>query len=248
MTTPLLVVLLVALALGALVAAVQRWRIARLSARQAELERTVAAAVRDLGAANRELEARNQALHRLNDVKSEFLGAAAHDLKNPLGVVIGLSEILIEELEELRGTQPALAAELSARAAAIRTSAEHMSTLVGQLLDTVALESGQVRLHRQRVEMGRLAARVAEAHRPRARAKDIALHVEVDGTCAATVDPDRAWEIVDNLVSNALKFSPPGRQVWVRARPAAEGVRVEVQDEGPGLTAEDRARAFGRFQ
>src|SRR5207245_9256651 len=118
-------------------------------------------------AAHRELESRNEALRRLNDVKSEFLGAAAHDLKNPLGVVIGLSEIVIEELEQLRDREPALAAELSARAAVIRTSAEHMSTLVGQLLDTVALESGPVRPHRQGGDVGRRAAVVAEVHPPR---------------------------------------------------------------------------------
>jgi len=220
-----LATLVIVVSLVALIAVVERWR-----------------------AAHRELESRNEALRRLNDVKSEFLGAAAHDLKNPLGVVIGLSEIVIEELEQLRDREPALAAELSARAAAIRTSAEHMSTLVGQLLDTVALESGPVRLHRQRVDVGRLAAVVAESHRARAAAKEIALHVDVDGICLASVDPDRAWEIVDNLVSNALKFSPPGRRVWVRAQRGACGVRVEVRDEGPGLTAADRERAFGRFQ
>jgi signal transduction histidine kinase len=235
--------------LGTAVAGVGRWRMGRLFARQAELEQAIQAAVRDLAAANRELEARNQALRRLNDVKSEFLGAAAHDLKNPLGVVMGLSEILIEQLEDMRAREPALAAEVIERAGLIRTSAEHMSVLVGQLLDTVALESGQVRLRPQRVDVSSLAAAVVDAHRPRAAVKRIALDLETRGPCSARLDPDRAWEILDNLVSNALKFSPSGSRVWVRVAPRdGGGVGLEVKDEGPGLTAADRERVFGRFQ
>jgi signal transduction histidine kinase len=243
-----LALLFLALAAAAAAVGVARWRLRRMTARQARLEQVIAAATRDLATANAALAASNEELRRLNDVKSEFLGSAAHDLKNPLGVVIGLSEILMEQLEEARAEMPARSAELLERVTLIRTCAEHMSVLVAQLLDTVALESGQVRLRRQKVDMGRLAASVTEAQRIRAAAKRIDIALEEGGACWADVDPDRAWEILDNLVSNAVKFSPPGRRVWVRAATKDGAVRLEVADEGPGLTEDDRQRLFGRFQ
>jgi signal transduction histidine kinase len=235
--------------LGAAVAVLERWRLGRIYARQAQLEKAIAAAVADLASANRELESRNEALLRLNDVKSEFLGAAAHDLKNPLGVVMGLSEILVEQLQELRAQHPAAVAELTERAILIRDCAEHMSVLVGQLLDTVALEAGQVRLRRQRVDVAGIAREVVGAHAARAREKDIALTLEAAGEGPCAVDPDRVWEILDNLISNALKFSPRERAVVVRVSAGeAGGVRLEVEDQGPGFTDADRQRVFGRFQ
>ena len=156
-------------------------------------------------------------------------------------MVIGLSEILLEELEDLRAREPAVADELAARAAAIRTAAEHMSTLVGQLLDTVAWKAGRCASAARTSTWGGWRRRTARARRP-SRSRCTSTWT---GPAWRDVDPDCAWEILDNLMSNALKFSPRERQVWVRTRRGAGGVRVEVKDEGPGLTAGESSTGLG---
>jgi signal transduction histidine kinase len=245
-------VVALAVGLGILAALAERWRIQRLMTHQAELERRIEEAVRAVAEANQALLEKNAELERLNEIKTEFLGIAAHDIKNPLGVVLGLSEILVEQAEGMRKSAPDMAESLVQRASLMHHSAQHMANLVTQLLDTVALESGKVQLAQQPVALDEVAATVVQAHQLTALRKQISISLASHGDCSVQADPERVWEVFENLLTNAIKFSPAGRQIWVSVDECTDAgrraVRFAVRDEGPGLTARDKERVFGRFQ
>lgn len=183
----------------------------------------------------------NQKLRDLNDEKNEFLGIAAHDLRSPLNQIIGAAQLVLAD--------PALAGGESAEMVEIiQRAAEHMNQLVVNLLDANAIERGEMRLNPQNCDMGALAADVVSAHQPRAHAKQQALVFTPPGPLPAIrADRDSLLQVIDNLISNAIKYSPRGKTVRVRVLSKGHRVRCEVCDEGPGLTAADMKRLFGKF-
>jgi signal transduction histidine kinase len=89
---------------------------------------------------------------------------------------------------------------------------------------------------------------VVETQRPHATIKQQTIHLESEASSVVVlVDPSLAVQVLENLISNAVKYSPPGKSIFVRLKKHAQGVRVEVQDEGPGLSAEDQKKLFGKF-
>jgi signal transduction histidine kinase len=91
-------------------------------------------------------------------------------------------------------------------------------------------------------------SQVIETQRPHATAKQQTIHLQTEPTPAtAILDPGVILQILENLVSNAVKYSPPGKEIFVRLKKLPNGVRVEVQDQGPGLSSEDQKKLFGKF-
>jgi signal transduction histidine kinase len=185
------------------------------------------------------LAQRNAELQRLDQEKNEFLGIAAHDLKNPLNAIRGYTQLLLEE-----DVGPEESREVLGK---VLRSTQRMFDLVCNLLDVNAIERGEVRPTLSDLSLSELASRVSEPHQRAASAKEQRLVIEAEGPAMARADATLAHQVVDNLVSNAVKYSPRGKRITVRVRAVAQSVRLEVQDEGPGLTAEDRARLFGKF-
>lgn len=196
-----------------------------------------------------QLQAANEQLRRANQLKTRFLATAAHDLKNPLGGLLLLADQLRMEAET--GIQTAA---IPAQATRIRDAAQRMLNIINSLLDTAVQEMGEVTAHFEVANLGDLVHDVVKANEPYAASKDIRLHYQetLGGACWGQVDRLRLSQAIDNLVNNAIKYSPLGRNVWVEVAPhlvgGEERVRIEVRDEGPGLTAEDQAQAFGLFQ
>lgn len=223
-----------------------RWRLARLQAQNRLLAAQVAAATaglearaRELDEANRRLAHANQHLGDLNEQKNRMLGIAAHDLRSPLGTV----DLYAQALEE----EP-LSPEARPMVEKIRALVRHLVGLVQQILDTSRIDAGTLDLDLRPVDLGALMEELLPAHQPRALAKGQSIRVEAaSGLPAVLADPLRLRQVLDNLVGNALKFMPPGppeRTVRIRL---GEGL-VEIQDEGPGFSAEDQAKVFGHFQ
>ncbi|MBF0310477.1 MAG: hybrid sensor histidine kinase/response regulator [Magnetococcales bacterium] len=182
----------------------------------------------------------NRALQELNQVKNRFLGMAAHDLRNPLVSIRGMSELLQSVAlpeEKRRGFLHT-----------IQQVANQMLTLVNDLLDVAAIESGHFDMVPQEHNLSRLAAERAELIGFAAREKGISLMVEMGQVPDSRFDPDRMAQVLDNLLSNAVKFSRPGTRVLLRTLALAEHLAVEVDDQGPGLSADDLGRLFGTFQ
>ena len=187
-----------------------------------------------------ELKHARQRLREMNDEKNEFMGIAAHDLRSPLNAVKGYSEMILED--------PALGGENATLAQRIHEAATRMAEMVQNLLDANRIERGEMKLNLATTDLCPVLAAVVEAQRPGAVAKQQMLHLQSESPPVnALVDPGVMAQIVENLVSNAVKYSPPGKNIFVRLKQEAQAVRIEVQDEGPGLSAEDQKKLFGKF-
>ena len=120
--------------------------------------------------------------------------------------------------------------------------------MVQKLLDANALERGEVQLNLAPIEFSSALTSVVEAYRPRAAAKQQTIDLQNETAPIAVVaDRNLIVQVLENLVSNAVKYSPPGKNIHVRLKKLPEVIRCEVQDEGPGLSAEDQKKLFGKF-
>lgn len=181
-------------------------------------------------------------------LKSRLLQIAAHDLKAPLAAVTA-SAARIEQRADQTSTVVTLARN-------IRTDAVHMGGLVREFLDSAAIEAGRLQLHRAPVDLALVARDSVEDYRPLAEQKRqrIALDPEAAAAAAAgelprvLADATRLRQILDNLIVNALKFTPPEGAVNLGLGRTGRWVYVEVRDSGPGLKPEDLAKMFQPFQ
>ncbi|MEO5365573.1 MAG: hybrid sensor histidine kinase/response regulator [Magnetococcus sp. WYHC-3] len=179
-------------------------------------------------------------LRELNDQKNHLLGMAAHDLRNPVNTIRGFSEILLQE--ELTADERREFLQI------IHRLSHSMLTLINDLLDVTIIESGRLDLRLSPGDLGDLLADRLPPHVIAAHGKGIRLHSEVNEHLAIPYDANRMGQVLDNLVGNAIKFSPPGTTVTVTVGRVPSGMVLEVRDQGPGLTEEDRTRLFGTFQ
>ncbi len=197
-------------------------------------------ALAELEEAHARLARSNAALSEASQMKTELLGIAAHDMKNPLQSIMGCAELILGDPTQTRPTHE--------KAGIIYRSSKRMLGLVSQLVETSVLESGQMTLQKRTVDLGQSAEAVVAANEQQARHKEQRLLAEIEPGCLVEGDEDRLREAIDNLVSNAIKYSQHGREVRIRVRRAGARVRLEVQDQGPGIAERDRPRLFGKFQ
>lgn len=184
------------------------------------------------------LRRQNDQLQQLNAEKDEFLAIAAHDLKSPLGGIQRACEIIAD-----KQTDADFARELARDMA---QSASRMFHLVTRLLDLRRV--GQPAEPLAPCNVSELARSIHAEALPKATGKQIALVIDLPAEpVRALGDPVRISQILDNLLSNALKFSPSGRRVTVAVAHDDAGPSLAVADEGPGIAAEERERMFQKF-
>jgi signal transduction histidine kinase len=181
-----------------------------------------------------ELMESNEDLAHLNNEKTEFLGIAAHDLRNPLSVVIGFSEML-----QMDGVYSPVKCGKE-----IGQAGRRMLDLINDLLDANAIEEGRYAEKLEPSEL-RLLIKTSLHHLQTASArKQIALEF-VDGPpCWASADGKAALQIFDNLISNALKYSPIGGRVRLSVEGARGWVEFRIKDQGPGISEDDQKKLF----
>jgi len=192
---------------------------------------------------NQEIENKNQELVKLNQEKSEFLQIAAHDLKNPLSVIRGLAEDMMEYYELTSKD------EVIDSISMIHNSAQQMFNLITNLLDVNVIETGRMKLSLDKVDILFILKKLIKSHQERAKAKKIILNFTIakNNTYIAFADAGLARQILDNLISNAIKYSPHGKNVFIRLLHTSHIIRCEIQDEGPGLSEADQKQLFGKF-
>lgn len=190
---------------------------------------------------NIHLEAANENLIVLNQEKNEFLGIAAHDLKNPLNAIRGLADMILMYGDEMDEGQ-----KLEFLTSIVNSS-ERMFDLIKNLLDVNAMENGGIQLQPVHLDITGVVETLLDHYGQRAANKSLVIRREYHGALMVAVDEQAVAQIFDNLVSNAIKYSPPGRTITVRIQEREKVARIEVQDEGPGLTPEDRQKLFGKF-
>jgi signal transduction histidine kinase/CheY-like chemotaxis protein len=208
------------------------------------LEERVAARTQDLTNANRRLTAQWARLRQANSFKSEILGTVAHDLKNPLGVILGRTEIL----KEMISGAGALDQNIDAQIAYIRVAANRLTEMVDDLVSDAMADALDITIRREPIDISVLVQEVAEANQPIATRKEQSITVVAPPDHAAMCDSDRIRDAIDNLVSNAIKYSPIGGAIDLLVAREGDGILVQVRDQGAGLSPEDISRLFGRFQ
>ncbi|MFO1488872.1 MAG: HAMP domain-containing sensor histidine kinase [Verrucomicrobiota bacterium] len=185
-----------------------------------------------------ELAVSNERLVYLNSEKDEFLGIAAHDLKNPLTVIAGSAELVMMSRDQ------AMIDKLSRN---IIGAATRMRDLIGNLLDVNAIEQGKFTSNIEPCDLSALARQSVENNQASATRKQIQLHLGFSPGVQALADRNAALQILDNLISNALKYSPSQTTVQVIVENRSGKAVVSVKDEGPGISEADQKKLFGKF-
>jgi signal transduction histidine kinase/CheY-like chemotaxis protein len=216
----------------------------QLQAANTRLEDRVAQRTKDLTAANRRLAAQWARLRQANTFKSEILGTVAHDLKNPLGVILGRTEIM-KEMIAAAGTPDD---NMLAQIAYVRNAANQLTEMVDDLVSDAMADALDITIRREPVDLAVLVQEVADANRPLASRKQQTITVSAPPDHIASCDADRIRDAIDNLVSNAIKYSPLGGTIDLLVGRSADAISVEIRDQGAGLSPEDISRLFGRFQ
>jgi PAS domain S-box-containing protein len=179
-----------------------------------------------------------------NRLKSEFLANMSHELRTPLNGVIGFAELM------LSGKTGPLAAVHAEYLGDILTSAKHLLQLINDVLDLAKIEAGKSELRLEAVDLSKLVSEVCDVLRTLVARKRMDLRVEVDPSFTDVVlDPGKFKQVLYKYFSNALKFTPDEGQVAIRLRgQGSEWLRLEVEDTGIGIRAEDFSRLFVEFQ
>ncbi len=181
-------------------------------------------------------------LSAANAAKNKFLGMAAHDLRNPLAVILGFSELLSE------GSVGPLAAEQLELISKIHQASEAMLDLVNELLDVAVIEAGELKLRPVPCNLTALVKECASLRNIDATKKKTQIVLCTPPAPPwATVDSAKMKQVVDNLISNAVKYSPPGSLVTVTIQGDERNCGFSVRDQGPGIPDNERDRLFRDF-
>lgn len=208
----------------------------------------VMSAIRDVSERKRfekALQEKNLELEQANQAKDRFLASMSHELRTPLNAVIGFTGTL------LMGLPGELNAEQTHQLEIVRSNARHLLALINDLLNLAKIEAGKVQLNPEPTECGSLVRETAASLQPMAQAKGLQLQVQVpDEAVVFSTDRRALNQIMLNLANNAIKFTDTGHvllKLATRDSGVGRGIEFEVEDTGPGISAEEQAALFGAF-
>lgn len=206
--------------------------------KNAELEK----AYRKLNIINEEMEHKNTLLEQLNREKNQLLGMAAHDLRNPLSIIQGFSQLIIERLKVSNDEE---SVKMLGR---IKHSSSFMLQLINDLLDVSTIEAGEINLHISRFDLVSFLDEVIFLVSKLALAKQITLvkncsleSLEISG------DRNKIEQVFTNLLTNAIKFSNPSSEVNISLEANDKEIIFSIQDQGAGIPVEERDKLFKPF-
>lgn len=188
-----------------------------------------------------ELARVNMALYESNRLKGDFLSTMSHELRTPLNSIIGFSEVLLNA-ENLSDKQHRYAGN-------IMTSGQQLLALINDVLDLAKAESGKMRFHPEPVQVGELCEQVLAMHRQAADKKNVELRLTVPPDLPPVKqDAGKLRQVLANLISNAIKFTPEGGRVTLSAVVADNELSLTVEDTGVGIAAEEQESVFDKFR
>jgi PAS domain S-box-containing protein len=199
-------------------------------------------AERDREALLTQTQEQNERLRKLDRMKDEFIALVSHELRTPLTSICGYLELLLQD--DVMAALPE--AQLN-WLQVIDRNAERLLRLVEDLLLTAQASAGKLALEKAELDVAAVVAQAVQAGTPVAAARGISLTCATEALPLANGDRQRIGQVVDNLVSNALKFTPAGGTVDVRAYPHRSAVRIEVTDTGMGISDDEQSQLFERF-
>lgn len=196
----------------------------------------------ELSSALGEVRALNERLEHLNKEKNDVIGVVAHDLKSPLS---GMR--MVASLVKSHHTRMPVA-EVEQQLEGIEQTTDRMLTIVNNLLDVHAIEAGESYAVQEEIDVVGLVERLVGEYREAAAQKGIGISIEQpDSRVVVVGSRDALQQAVANLVSNAVKFSPHGKYIVVRILVQQSNVRIEIQDEGPGMSKKEQSQLFQKF-
>ncbi|MEO8060678.1 MAG: PAS domain S-box protein [Burkholderiales bacterium] len=181
---------------------------------------------------------------RANRAKSEFLSRMSHELRTPMNAILGFGQLLVSD------TLHPLAEQQRAHVGEILRGAHHLLNLINEVLDLALVETGKLQVSLEPVQMAELLQECMGLLHPLARAGGIDVKVLDEAGCACFVlaDRTRLKQVLLNLVSNAIKYNRPGGHVHIACVAAAQSLRINISDNGPGLSPQQAARLFQAFE
>jgi two-component system, sensor histidine kinase and response regulator len=188
------------------------------------------------------LAQRNAELDQLNKTKNKFLGIAAHDLRNPIGIINMLSLLFRDEFDDCPRQEVLEGLDMMFKASEI------MLNLVNDLLDVSAIENGNLNLNCQPGSLLELVQSRLNLSRFHAEHKNIRIESKLMEIPEYSFDANRLGQVFDNLIGNAIKFSPPETTIWVRLEVIDGTPCFSVRDQGPGFDKDDWNNLFKEFQ
>jgi PAS domain S-box-containing protein len=195
----------------------------------------------DAEAAQQALAEQNERLRELDRLKDEFISLVSHELRTPLTSIRGYLELLLD------GGAGELSDDQARFLAVVDRNSKRLMHLVGDLLFLAQIEAGKLALDLSEVDLNHVVAECVEAAQPMADEKRIKLSATLEPIPAMVGDGERLGQVLDNLVSNALKFTDEGGSVSIRISSADDEAVVEVEDNGIGIAPEEQAQLFDRF-
>lgn len=188
-----------------------------------------------------EILQKNEELVSLNNEKNNLISIVAHDLKSPLNQIkalIGLIKLTAGELDE----------ETQKYIDTIEHSATRLNEMIGKILDIEAIESQKLNISIERFNISELLLSCVERFKINAEAKEIELTHNITSNLQSELDAGFTNQVFENLISNAIKFSPKFLKIHVSLKQSEQLITICVRDEGPGLSEEDQKKLFGKYQ
>ncbi len=209
----------------------------------ARLERKIMSQVRDLEQKNSDLARQNEELSRITQQRDDFLNMAVHDMRSPLGNILGFVDLLREH-DKVRGE-----ADLSKVIRVIERQARTMLELINDILDISKIHSGKLEITLLPCDVPNLLKEAQVANQLLAQGKGIEIILQSPASLPKVQgDIRRLMEILNNLISNAIKYSARARRVWLGAESHPGEVRIYVRDEGQGIPEREIPKLFAMFQ
>ena len=184
-----------------------------------------------------ELQAQRASVLSLNSLKDDLIAQLAHDFKGPLTTILGFTDLLSEDALQGNDAQDALQT--------IRQSVTRLATLANDTLALSRIEQGDLNVSADPVNVIDVVKEAIEAHRTE---REISLQIEARDAAAVRADPSRLRQVFDNLIGNAVKYSPGGDPVEVRVTQTESAIRIAVRDRGIGVPANEMKAIFERFR
>jgi signal transduction histidine kinase len=179
-------------------------------------------------------------LAEANRFKTELLSLAAHDLQSPLQAIMGFAQ-LIQQTD-------GMPRHVEKKIINIIHASENMNRLIADLLDTAAMEQSKISVTKIPVAIAELAENVVTQYQQQANTKNQTIHFFADQPCVVETDADKLQRVLENLISNAVKYSPKDKSIWVMVAEVRGAVQLSVRDNGQGIMEAEKEKLFRKFQ
>lgn len=188
----------------------------------------------------RSLRLQQNELAEINRSKNQFIGIVAHDLRNPVISIRGFSELMLKDSDNLNKDHVEFLG-------IIHSTSRNMLAMINDLLDISLIDSGKLEVVKQPSSLKKLLEERILLNRMQAAQKKITMYYKLADLPKISVDPNRIGQAVDNLISNAIKYSPYGAKIHIVLKRENNTVRFSVRDEGPGIPEAEQQLLFREF-